>query len=332
MTFSGKILHYSLDGFYYLIFYKVNKSGRSYTNQRRRLLTKSSKKKIWDVFTSLFITTSMTLFSLCGVIEAVELPPPANKDRLDQASSNPYVRVSLLPDISNVKETAVKKKTQDPIFEETFAFKVPFPEVMRRTLELKVKDFDKFSRHCVIGRVQIPLENANLGRPCRTWRPLAPYTSAHLNVHTDLYIIFPHDLLQNIRINKSMQNLTSNFTLTDPYVRVSIVLRGRHHKSKKTTVKRNTLEPTYHESFSFRLTSADLRETSIVVTVWDFNAGVVKDEFIGRIVIGKEGSGPCETTHWNSMLASERHAVAQWHTLHSRVDCDQASPASRLVP
>ncbi|RXG56844.1 Synaptotagmin-17 [Armadillidium vulgare] len=57
------------------------------------------------------------------VIEAVELPPPANKDRLDQASSNPYVRVSLLPDISNVKETAVKKKTQDPIFEETFAFK-----------------------------------------------------------------------------------------------------------------------------------------------------------------------------------------------------------------
>ncbi|RXG56845.1 Synaptotagmin-1 [Armadillidium vulgare] len=133
---------------------------------------------------------------------------------------------------------------------------VPFPEIMRRTLELKVKDFDKFSRHCVIGRVQIPLESANLGRPCRTWRPLAPYTS-----------------------------------VSDPYVRVSIVLRGRHHKSKKTTVKRNTLEPTYHESFSFRLTSADLRETSIVVTVWDFNAGVVRDEFIGRIVIGKEGSG-----------------------------------------
>lgn len=58
------------------------------------------------------------------VIEAVDLPLPANKDRLDQASSNPYVRVSLLPDASNAKETAVKKKTQDPIFEETFAFQV----------------------------------------------------------------------------------------------------------------------------------------------------------------------------------------------------------------
>lgn len=77
----------------------------------------------------------------------------------------------------------------------------------------------------------------------------------------------------------------------DPYVRVSLVVRGRHLKSKKTSVKKNTLSPSFNESFSFHVTSTELREASLVVTVWDWNGGVMRDEFIGRVVLGKQPSG-----------------------------------------
>lgn len=43
---------------------------------------------------------------------------------------------------------------------------------------------------------------------------------------------------------------------------------------------------------SFNVAAAELPESSLVVSVWDFNGGIVKDDFIGRIVLSaKEPSG-----------------------------------------
>lgn len=44
-------------------------------------------------------------------------------------------------------------------------------------------------------------------------------------------------------------------------------------------------------------------------------------------------SGPHEITHWTNMMGSQRHAVAQWHSLHNRNHCDQVSdPNPRVAP
>ncbi|XP_063868232.1 synaptotagmin-17-like [Scylla paramamosain] len=269
------------------------------------------------------------------VIEAMDLPRPACKDRNDLAHSNPYVKVSLLPDTKNSLQTSVKKKTQDPVFEETFTFELPYKEVVRRTLELKVKDFDKFSRHCVVGHALLPLQKVNLARSSRHWQPLTP-----CNLETEEYgeILLSLNYLPtagrlNVDVIKAKQLLQTNLVRgADPYVRVSLVVRGRHLKSKKTSVRKNTLSPSFNESFSFHVTSSELREASLVITVWDWNGGVMRDEFIGRAVLGKQPSGPNEMTHWTNMMGSQRHAVAQWHSLHARSHCDQVSSASRAVP
>ncbi|MPC29243.1 Synaptotagmin-17 [Portunus trituberculatus] len=269
------------------------------------------------------------------VIEAMDLPRPACKDRNDLAHSNPYVKVSLLPDTKNSLQTSVKKKTQDPLFEETFTFEVPYKEVVRRTLELKVKDFDKFSRHCVVGHALLPLQKVNLARSSRHWQPLTP-----CNLETEEYgeILLSLNYLPtagrlNVDVIKAKQLLQTNLVRgADPYVRVSLVVRGRHLKSKKTSVRKNTLTPSFNESFSFHVTSSELREASLVITAWDWNGGVMRDEFIGRAVLGKQPSGPNEMTHWTNMMGSQRHAVAQWHSLHARSHCDQVSSASRAVP
>ncbi|KAB1263294.1 Synaptotagmin-17 [Camelus dromedarius] len=112
------------------------------------------------------------------VIEARDLPPPISHDgtRQDMAHSNPYVKICLLPDQKNSKQTGVKRKTQKPVFEERYTFEIPFLEAQRRTLLLTVLDFDKFSRHCVIGKVSVPLCEVDLVKGGHWWKALIPST------------------------------------------------------------------------------------------------------------------------------------------------------------
>ena len=119
--------------------------------------------------------------------------------------------------------------------------------------------------------------------------------------------------------------------VSDPYLKITLVHFEKPIKSKKTSIKKNTIDPVFNESLSFNVTPQQLENTSLVLTVWDHNSKS-KDDFVGRIVLGRYGTGPHEFTHWNRMLQSQRSPVAQWHSLRSRQDCDQVSPASIAVP
>ena len=55
-----------------------------------------------------------------------------------------------------------------------------FPQVQRRVLEVTVKDFDKFSRHCITGQLHLPLDGINLIKGCRMWKPLLPCTKVRV--------------------------------------------------------------------------------------------------------------------------------------------------------
>nr|KAG5702766.1 hypothetical protein BaRGS_003640 [Batillaria attramentaria] len=110
------------------------------------------------------------------IIEAKDLPPPycLDENKQDMAHSNPYCKISLLPDQKNSQQTTVQRKTQSPTWNEYFTFEIAYKEVQMRTLEILVKDFDKFSRHCVIGQVLLPLDNVNLIKGGHMWKPLSP--------------------------------------------------------------------------------------------------------------------------------------------------------------
>uniref|UniRef100_A0A8B9PAE2 Synaptotagmin 3 n=1 Tax=Apteryx owenii TaxID=8824 RepID=A0A8B9PAE2_APTOW len=82
------------------------------------------------------------------ILRALDLPA---KDA--NGFSDPYVKMYLLPDRKKKFQTKVHRKTLNPVFDETFSFGVPFAELPARRLHFSVYDFDRFSRHDLIGQV-----------------------------------------------------------------------------------------------------------------------------------------------------------------------------------
>ena len=85
------------------------------------------------------------------VLKANNLPP---KDVT--GTSDPYVKVQLLPDTKTKHQTRVMKKCLNPVWNETFSFDVTGTDLKNRMLQLTVYDFDRFTRHDFMGRVLVP--------------------------------------------------------------------------------------------------------------------------------------------------------------------------------
>lgn len=72
--------------------------------------------------------------------------------------SDPYIKMTILPDKRHRVKTRVLRKTLDPVFDETFTFYgVPYSQLQDLVLHFLVLSFDRFSRDDVIGEVMVPL-------------------------------------------------------------------------------------------------------------------------------------------------------------------------------
>ena len=72
--------------------------------------------------------------------------------------SDPYVRISLLPDTKHRLETKIKRRTLNPRWNETFYFEgFALSKLQTRVLHLHVFDYDRFSRDDSIGEIHHPL-------------------------------------------------------------------------------------------------------------------------------------------------------------------------------
>ncbi|XP_070544656.1 synaptotagmin-1-like isoform X2 [Ptychodera flava] len=250
-----------------------------------------------------------------GVIQAADLPG------MDfSGTSDPYVKVYLLPDKKKKYETKVHRKTLNPVFNETFTFKVPYSDVAGKTLVFAIYDFDRFSRHDVIGEVKVPLGTVDLGRVIEEWRDLQSAEVPGGEGKSELgdvcfslrYVPTAGKLTVVVLEAKNLKKMDVG-GLSDPYVKLSVYMGGKRMKKKKTSIKKRTLNPYYNESFVFEVPFEQIQKVTLVVTVVDYDR-MGSSEPIGKVVLGCNASG-AGLRHWSDMLASPRRPIAQWHTL-----------------
>ncbi|XP_006874832.1 PREDICTED: synaptotagmin-10-like [Chrysochloris asiatica] len=231
------------------------------------------------------------------IIKALDLPA---KDFT--GTSDPYVKIYLLPDRKKKFQTRVHRKTLNPLFDETFQFLVAYDQLSNRKLHFSVYDFDRFSRHDMIGEVILDnlFEVSDLSREATVWK----------DIHCA--------------------------TTVNPYVKVSLMCEGRRLKKRKTTTKKNTLNPVYNEAIIFDIPPENVDQVSLSIAVMDYDR-VGHNEVIGvcRTGLDAEGLG---RDHWNEMLAYHRKPITHWHPLlelpgratsfDSQGSCSSPKPAS----
>ncbi|XP_023862804.1 synaptotagmin Vb [Salvelinus sp. IW2-2015] len=241
-------------------------------------------------------------------------------------TSDPYVKVYLLPDKKKKHETKVQRKNLCPVFNETFIFKIPYTELGGKILVLQVFDFDRFSKHDVIGEIKIPMNSVDLGQPMQCWRDLENSEKEEAEKLGDVcislrYVPTAGKLTINIMEAKNLKKMDVG-GLSDPFVKIVLQHNGKRIKKKKTTVKKNTLNPYFNESFSFEIPFEQIQKVQVVITVYDYDK-LGSNDAIGKTFMGYGATG-VGLKHWSEMLANPRRPVAQWHVLCPEEEVDAA--------
>ncbi|XP_036952121.1 synaptotagmin-7b isoform X2 [Acanthopagrus latus] len=232
-------------------------------------------------------------------------------------TSDPFVKLYLLPDKKHKLETKVKRKNLNPHWNETFLFEgFPYEKVVQRTLYLQVLDYDRFSRNDPIGEVSIPLNKLDLANMQTFWKELKPCSDGS-GSRGDLLVSLCYNPTANtitVSIIKARNLKAMDIGGTsDPYVKVWLMHKDKRVEKKKTVVMKRCLNPVFNESFPFDVPAHVLRETTIIITVMDKDR-LSRNDVIGKIYLSWK-SGPAEVKHWKDMMGRPRTAVSQWHAL-----------------
>ncbi|XP_063084304.1 synaptotagmin-7 isoform X8 [Cavia porcellus] len=246
------------------------------------------------------------------ILKAQELPA---KDF--SGTSDPFVKIYLLPDKKHKLETKVKRKNLNPHWNETFLFEgFPYEKVVQRVLYLQVLDYDRFSRNDPIGEVSIPLNKVDLTQMQTFWKDLKPCSDGSGSRGELLlslcYNPSANSIIVNIIKARNLKAMDIGGT-SDPYVKVWLMYKDKRVEKKKTVTMKRNLNPIFNESFAFDIPTEKLRETTIVITVMDKDR-LSRNDVIGKIYLSWK-SGPGEVRHWKDMIARPRQPVAQWHQL-----------------
>nr|CAD7395384.1 unnamed protein product [Timema poppensis] len=236
-------------------------------------------------------------------------------------TADPYAKIRLLPDRTNIWQTRIHKRTLNPVFDEDFVFEVRPATLGRRVLEVILYDFDAYSRHHSIGGVKLPLAHIDLSEKVTLWKGLGPCSEQDAKAELG-------DLMVSLAFLPSAERLTvvilkarnlrvvdDTRTSSDPFVKVSLLQGGKRIKKKKTGVHRNTLCPVFNEALTFDVSRDTLNRGTLEFCVMH-DSLLGPSELLGRALVGPgRDCRPEERYFFNEVLTSKT-ATAQWLSLY----------------
>ncbi|KAI0212144.1 Synaptotagmin-15 [Lamellibrachia satsuma] len=194
--------------------------------------------------------------------------------------------------------------------------------IVERVLRLTIYDIDRHRRHNVIGHALYPLREHDYDNNERVviWRDLerevSESTSDRGEIQTSLcYNNHLERLTVGVIQGRQFKNFADNYNNADYYVKMCLLQQNKIIKTKKTEVVKRSTNPSFNESFTFKLPVSSLDIASISLTAMQHMTGL-KDKTLGRVVLGSfmfaRGK---ELDHWNEMVANQREQITDWHVL-----------------
>ncbi|XP_026528535.1 synaptotagmin-15 [Notechis scutatus] len=249
---------------------------------------------------------------LVSLIKARKLRPPSG-------SCNPLVKIYLLPDERRYLQSKTKRKNLNPQFDEDFVFQISSTVLFQKTLKFCVYHVDKQKKQVLLGQVIFPLKNEALAEDGKvvTWRDLEPDNLEPPSEHGDLqFSLSYNDYLARLTVvvlrarGLKLQNERNS---TGVCVRVSLRSHSQLIKSKRTTAILGSSNPSYNETFSFKVDQPELDATSLSLSVLQ---GDDETSTLGCVIVGPfmytRGK---ELEHWNEMISKPKELVKRWHAL-----------------
>ncbi|XP_031441943.1 synaptotagmin-11-like [Clupea harengus] len=236
------------------------------------------------------------------------------------ASSDPYVKMTILPEKKHRVKTRVLRKTLEPVFDETFTFYgVSYSTLSELTLHFLVLSFDRFARDDIIGEAVVPLGGVDPS----TGRVHISQPITKRNVQSDsrgelLVSLSYHPATQRLNVvvlkAKHLPKMDIAGMSGNPYVKVNVFYGRKRIAKKKTHVKKCTLNPVFNESFIYDVPAELMPDLSVEFLVIDFDR-TTKNEMVGRVVLGGQSPSPTGVTHWREVCDNPRRQIAKWHNL-----------------
>ncbi|KAM6900013.1 synaptotagmin-like protein 1 [Xenentodon cancila] len=240
--------------------------------------------------------------------------------------SDPYVKTYLLPDKSNhsKKKTSVKKKTLNPVYDQTLRYKVRIGELRSRTLNLSVWHAEPLGRNVFLGEVEVALGLWDWTCTQPLWQDLQP--RVHLSPDSlssrgtiVLSIKFIPDGSEggglpltgelHIWLREAQGLLSKKGGPIDSFVRSYILPDASRQSGQKTRVMKHSISPTYNHTMVYDgFHTSDLREACAELTVWQREG--LKTTMLGGIRLScGTGQSYGEAVSW---MDSTEEEVAVW--------------------
>ncbi|KAL3279346.1 hypothetical protein HHI36_016853 [Cryptolaemus montrouzieri] len=260
---------------------------------------------------------------IVSVVRCRDLPA---KDP-NAGSSDPYVKLQLLPDKQHKVKTRVLRKTRNPVYDEDFTFYgISFPQLSDITLHFVILSFDRYSRDDIIGEVFCALDQVDVTQIetqqmalCREIQPRSLKIRSQGRGELLVSLCWqPAASRLTVVVLKARNLPKMDVTgLADPYVKIYLTFKGHRLAKKKTHVKKRTLSPVFNESFVFDVpqeASEGLSDIGLEFLLLDWDR-VTKNEVIGRLDLGGSKCTGTALHHWNEVCNSPRRQIADWHKL-----------------
>lgn len=204
--------------------------------------------------------------------------------------SDPYIKTYLLPDKSNrsKRKTAVRKRSLDPVFNETLKYKLEKRDLQGRTLNLSVWHHDSLGRNLFLGEVEVALGAWDWANTRPEWfslQPRMPIPSDGLasrgNLNLALKFIptgsegggMPPTGELHIWVKDAQSLIPLQSGTVDAFVQCYVLPDDSKASRQKTRVVKRSLNPLFNHTMVYDgFQAKDLAEACAEFTLWHHEA------------------------------------------------------------